>query len=114
MPVNEETLIIDLIKMTGAKPIIAARAGLGTINHTLLTIEALHKRDIQPAGILFIDAGEKPTPRDMISENIEAVEGFSGIKVAGVIGRIKDFSNPEKQCYQSIGKIFITLFQRNL
>ncbi len=114
VPVNENTLIIDLIKITGAKPIIAARAGLGTINHTLLTIEALHKRDIQPAGILFIDAGEKPTPQDMISENIEAIEGFSGIKAAGVIGRIKDFSNPEKECYQSIGKIFIPLFQRNL
>ena len=106
VPVNENTLIIDLIKITGAQPIIAARAGLGTINHTLLTIEALHKRDIQPAGILFIDAGEKPTPQDMISENIEAVESFSGIKVAGVIGRIKDFSNPKKECYQSIGKIF--------
>ncbi len=102
VPVNEETLIIDLVKMTGAKPIIAARAGLGTINHTLLTIEALHKRDIQPAGIVFIDAGEKPAPQDMINENMEAVEGFSGIKVAGVISRIKDFSNPKKECYQPI------------
>lgn len=109
VPVNENTLIIDLIKITGAQPIIAARAGLGTINHTLLTIESLHKRNIQPVGIVFIDAGEKPTPQDMISENIEAVEGFSGIKVAGVIGRIKDFSNPEKQCYQSIEKIYSKL-----
>ena len=105
VPVNENTLMIDLIKITGAKPIIAARAGLGTINHTLLTIEALHKRDIQPGGIVFIDAGEKPAPQDIVSENIEAVESFSGIKVAGVISRIKDFSNPEKQCYQSIERI---------
>jgi len=105
VPVNEKTLMIDLIKMTGAKPIIAARAGLGTINHTLLTIEALHKRDIQPAGIVFIDAGKKPAPQDMISENIEAVESYSGIKVAGVINRIKNFSNPEKECYQPIEKI---------
>ena len=105
VPVNENTLMIDLIKMTGARPIIAARAGLGTINHTLLTIEALHKRNIQQAGIVFIDAGEKPAPQDMISENIDAVESFSGIKVAGVIGRIKDFSNPEKECYQPIERI---------
>ena len=110
VPVNENTLMIDLIKMTGAKPIIAARAGLGTINHTLLTIEALHKRDIQPAGIVFIDAEEKPAPQDMISENIEAVESFSNIKVAGVISRIKDFSNPEKQCYQPIEKIYSPYF----
>ena len=106
VPVNENTLMIDLIKMTGAKPIIAARAGLGTINHTLLTIEALHKRDIKPLGVVFIDAGEKPAPQDMISENIEAVESFSGIKVAGVISRIKDFSNPEEECYQTIERIY--------
>ena len=31
---------------------LPVRAGLGTINQTLLTIEALHKRDIQPAGII--------------------------------------------------------------
>ncbi len=106
VPVNENTLMIDLIKMTGAKPIIAARAGLGTINHTLLTIEALYKRHIKPLGVVFIDAGEKPAPQDMISENIEAVESFSGIKVAGVISRIKDFSNPEKECYQPIERIY--------
>ncbi|MBU4415006.1 MAG: dethiobiotin synthase, partial [Proteobacteria bacterium] len=88
VPVNENTLIIDLVKITDATPIIAARAGLGTVNHTLLTIEALHKRNIQPVGIVFIDAGEKPIPQDMISENIEAVESYSGIKVAGIIGKI--------------------------
>ena len=104
VPVNEKTLMIDLVKMTEAKPIIAARAGLGTINHTLLTIEALHKRDIQPIGIIFIDVATKPVPQNMISENIEVVESYSGIKVAGVIGRIKNFSNPEKECYQSIFK----------
>ena len=108
VPVNENTLIIDLIKITGAQPIIAARAGLGTINHTLLTIESLNIRGIKPAGVVFIDAGEKPIPQDMISENIEAVESSSGIKVAGVIGRIEDFSNPEKQCYQTISKIILT------
>lgn len=106
VPVNEETLMIDIIKMTGSKLIIAARAGLGTINHTLLTIEALHKRDIQLDGIAFIDTGEKPTPQDMISEHIEFIESFSGIKVSGVVSRIKDFSNPEKQCYQTIERIY--------
>ncbi|MCK5508178.1 MAG: dethiobiotin synthase [Desulfobacterales bacterium] len=108
VPVNEEILMIDLVKMTGAKPIIAARAGLGTINHTLLTIESLYKRDIQPGGIVFIDGGKKPASQDMISENIKAVESYSGIKVAGVIGKIKNFSNPEKQCYQFVERIYGT------
>jgi dethiobiotin synthetase len=62
VPVNEETLMIDLIKITGATPLIAARAGLGTINHTLLTIEALYKRHIKPLGVVVLVCGGKPTP----------------------------------------------------
>jgi hypothetical protein len=41
----------------------------------------------------------------MINENIEAVEGFSNIKIAGVISRIKDFSDPEKECYLPIERL---------
>jgi len=107
VPVNEKLLIIDTIRMTKARPIIASRAGLGTINHTLLTIEALKGRGILPAGIVLIDSGETSTPQDMIGENIEAIEKVSGIKVAGVIGKIVDFSNPDRDCFQTIERLFI-------
>jgi dethiobiotin synthetase len=102
VPVNEETLMIDMIKMLNAKPIIVARAGLGTINHTLLSIEALRARGLNTAGIVLMDSGEIITPQEMIRENIEAVERFSGAKVAGVITRIEDFSTPERGCYQPL------------
>jgi dethiobiotin synthetase len=107
VPVGENTLMIDLIELTASKPIIAARAGLGTINHTLLTLEALNRRGIEPLGIVFIDSGETPTPRDLIGENIEAIETASGVKVAGVIGRIEDFSCPKNACYQPIERMGI-------
>ncbi len=94
VPVNENVLMIDLIQLTGARPIIAARAGLGTINHTLLSLEALKRRGVEPFGIVLIDSGQTPTSRKMIDENIEAIETVSGAEVAGVIGRIIDFSNP--------------------
>jgi dethiobiotin synthetase len=106
VPVNEKLLVIDLISLTGTNPLIAARASLGTINHTLLTVEALMRRDIQPLGIVFIDAGELEPSPEMVQENIEAVEKGSGIKVAGVIGYIKDFSNPPQSCYQPFERIF--------
>jgi dethiobiotin synthetase len=108
VPINENTLIIDLIKITSASVVIAARAGLGTINHTLLTIEALRKRNIKPVGIIFLDAGEKPTPQNMLSENIEAVEINSGIKAAGIIGKIDNFTSPPKKYYKLINEIFKT------
>lgn len=106
VPVDENTLMIDLIDMLHAKPIIAARAGLGTINHTLLSIEALRARNLDPLGIFFMDSGEEETPKDMLHENIEAVERFSGIAVAGVVGTIKNFSSPDRESY----KPFLALF----
>jgi dethiobiotin synthetase len=106
VPIDEKNLMIDLIELTASRPIIAARAGLGTINHTLLTINALRQRGIEPIGIVFIDPDEKPAHPDMIRENMEAIRLFSGIEVAGVIGRIEDFSRPQERYYEIIGKIF--------
>ncbi len=106
VPVNEKFLMLDFIELTSSKPIIAARAGLGTINHTLLTIEALRSRQIEPLGVVFIDSEENATAQDMIDENIEAVENVSGVRVAGVISRIEDFSNPEAECFEVLDKIF--------
>jgi len=96
----------DLISLIKGSPIIAARAGLGTINHTLLTIEALKFRGLPPAGIVFIDSGENSTPREMIDENRSAIEKASGVQVAGVIGRIDDFSQPPPDCYDPLIRIF--------
>jgi dethiobiotin synthetase len=106
VPIDEKILMIDLIEWTASRPIIAARAGLGTINHTLLTINALRQRGIEPMGIVFIDSGDKPTPLEMIRENMEAIRLFSGIEVAGVIDKIEDFSRPQGRFYEIIEKIF--------
>ena len=106
VPVTEKLMVIDMIEMTGVRPIIAARAGLGTINHTLLTIEALNSRGIEPAGVVFLDSEENGTSQEMIGENIEAIENFSGIKVGGVIVKIEDFSNPKQDSYQPLEKLF--------
>ncbi len=105
VPVDQSTLMIDLITMLNARPILAARAGLGTINHTLLSIESLKLRGIDPIGIVLIDAESHGTPPEMINENIEAVERFSGIKVSGVIGKVEDLSNPGRDCYRPIEEI---------
>lgn len=94
VPLAEGRMMIDLVEKTGARPVIAARAGLGTINHTLLTIAALRSRRIAAPGVVLIDGGETPTPRAMIEENSEAIEQASGIRVAGVIPRIADFDGP--------------------
>jgi dethiobiotin synthetase len=106
VPVVGNISVIDLITLTKGTPVIAARAGLGTINHTLLTIEALDKRGLKPLGIVFMDAGERETPPEMIRENKFAIEECSGVKVAGVVGRIHDFSQPLPDCYYPLARMF--------
>lgn len=52
VPLNDEDCVVDLIK-PDYKVIVVSRHYLGSINHTLLTIEALQNRKIAIAGILF-------------------------------------------------------------
>jgi len=94
VPLTAQEMMIDLVAGAGAKPVIAARAGLGTINHTLLTIEALDHRGIEPLGVVLIDAEKPQTAGAMIEENREAIEKNAGIMVAGVIPRIVNFLQP--------------------
>jgi dethiobiotin synthetase len=53
VPLNDQEFIIDLIRMLKSNVILVADLYLGSINHTLLTIEALQKRNIPVSGIIF-------------------------------------------------------------
>jgi dethiobiotin synthetase len=79
-----------------------ARAGLGTINHTLLSLEALSKRSLKPLCVILVDAENQQTSFDMIRENMQAVKAFSKIEVRGVIGKIDNFSDPPSQYIQLV------------
>ena len=98
--------MIDLVARTGASPLIAARAGLGTINHTLLTIEALRRRGIEPQGVVLLDAEKPGTDERMIEENREAIEAASGVFVAGVIPRIVNFVQPLAFLFTLFDRLF--------
>lgn len=52
VPLNDQDCVIDLIQ-PDYKVIVVSRHYLGSINHTLLTIEALQNRKIKVAGIIF-------------------------------------------------------------
>jgi dethiobiotin synthetase len=101
VPLTDKLLVIDAVKSLGLKVILAARGSLGTINHTLLSIEAIQKRGLEVAGVVFMEPGEFQTPEDLLHENMEAVKQFSGITVSGVIRHIRDFSNPGRD-YMSV------------
>lgn len=105
VPVDDSTLMIDLIPGLGAGALLAARAGLGTINHTLLSINALIVRNIKPLGVVFLETGDRDTPEEMVRENMEAVKRFSGIKPAQLVRRIRNFAEVDGQFDESLETI---------
>lgn len=58
-PLKKNFLVIDLIQQLKAEVILVSRNYLGSINHTLLSADALKNRRIPVAGIVFNGA---PTP----------------------------------------------------
>lgn len=53
VPLNDEHFVIDMIHHLGLPTILVADLYLGSINHTLLSLEALRKRKIPVKGIIF-------------------------------------------------------------
>ncbi len=54
VPVNRQTLMIDVFASWRLPVVLVARTALGTINHSLLSIEALNGRNIPILGIAFV------------------------------------------------------------
>lgn len=54
VPVTDDLLFADLFARWGAAVVLVARTALGTINHSLLSIEALRQRGVPVLGIAFV------------------------------------------------------------
>ena len=54
VPLNDSQLMIDFMAALNLPVIVAARSQLGTVNHSLLTIEALRRRDMEVAGVVIV------------------------------------------------------------
>ena len=61
VPVTRELLYADLFARWAAPVVIVASTALGTINHSLLTIEALRTRDVPILGIAFMGNPQEDT-----------------------------------------------------
>lgn len=65
VPLSREFLFADLFARWRVPVVIVARTSLGTINHSLLTIEALRARHVQIHGIVFV-GNEQPDTEETI------------------------------------------------
>jgi dethiobiotin synthetase len=75
VPLNDLQLMTDLMARLDLPAVIVARSTLGTINHTLLTIEALQRRSIYVAGVVMVGPPN--------SDNRSAIEQYGAVPVLG-------------------------------
>jgi len=72
----------DLAVELGLPLVIAARPGLGTINHTLLTIEAARAVGLDVAAVVMTPWPDEPD--EMVRSNRETIERFASVNVLGL------------------------------
>jgi dethiobiotin synthase len=87
VPINESELMIDLIKVLDLPVLIVARSGLGTINHTVLTIEALRNRNIEICGVVMNGVPNL--------ENKQAIEFYGKTRVLAEMPKFEKLDSDE-------------------
>jgi dethiobiotin synthetase len=86
VPLNDHFLMIDLVKQLNAEVVLVSQNYLGSINHTLLSIEALKQRNIPVKGIIFNGEANSSTEEFILS--------YTGINI---LGRLTVLSDINKQ-----------------
>jgi len=83
-PLTEGTTFADWVAAWGFPVLIVARPGLGTINHTLLTVEAIRSRRLSVAGIVFNETSASACDHSTAT-NAAEIEARSGVPVLGQV-----------------------------
>lgn len=89
VPLTKDYFVANLIHEFGLPVMIVARGGLGTINHTLLTIDAAVIRGFEIRGIIF---NRMPRVNFSMAEitNPKVIHDITGIPVLGTLPELDD------------------------
>ncbi len=104
VPLTRDFLQLDLMEKWQLPVVLVARSGLGTINHTLLSLEALKSRRLPIVGVVFNGPIHEDNPR--------TIHDFGGVPIIAelpVIPQLTAEALAEQWHMQNLGEIFDTL-----
>jgi len=84
VPLTSTLLQLDVVRGWGHPVVLVARTALGTINHTLLAVEALRARQMEIIGVAFV--GEE------VSSSEDAIAALGSVKRLGRLPRIESLT----------------------
>jgi dethiobiotin synthetase len=85
-------LVLDLIRWLDLPLVVVARAGLGTINHTALTVLAARGAGIPVAGVVLNRYPETPGLAEQT--NPQVIEALTGVPILGRVPEVADLEGP--------------------
>jgi dethiobiotin synthetase len=80
VPMDAKHTVLDVARWLGLPAVVVARPGLGTINHTLLTVDALRSAGVPVAGVV-INRHPTDTTDTATETNPRAIEKWGKVKV---------------------------------
>jgi dethiobiotin synthetase len=83
VPLTPDYLVRELARDLGLPLVIAARPGLGTINHTLLTVEAARAAGLALAGVVITPWPDSPS--ELERDNRATIERLGAVEVATLV-----------------------------
>lgn len=102
VPLRRDLVLADLLARLRPRTLVVARSGLGTINHTLLTLEAMRSRQIPVLGVVFSDPTEQEDER-LVQDNMQTIEETGLVRV---FGRLRRQQNAEgaRRAFMPVGQ----------
>ena len=85
VPINDDQMVIDIMQKIGLPVLVVARSGLGTLNHTLLTLAALRNRNFKIAGVVMVG--------QVNDSNREALEHYGQTTVLAELPRFETLNH---------------------
>jgi malonyl-CoA O-methyltransferase len=80
VPLGGGAMMADLMRRFGLPVVLVARSTLGTINHALLSIEALRRREVVIAGVVMVGV---PSP-----ENAQTISGYGNVPILATLPQL--------------------------
>ena len=99
VPLTRQTTFADLFARWGLPAVVVARTTLGTINHSLLTFEALRARGVTIHGVAFV--------RDANADNEATIAAMGGVRRLGRLPLLATLN------HASLATAFATSFSKN-
>lgn len=94
VPVQDtKFLVLDMVRWLRLPLIVVARAGLGTINHTALTVKAAQQAGVPVAGVVINRYPPKPSLAE--ETNPEVIEAITEVPILGKVPEIAEIFSPE-------------------